>query len=395
MSVTLFDDIERTDASPGRYDEDRYTFLNRVDQRYWQRIREELERWYADFPDDQRNFDLCKRFRRPEPNQHFGAWWELYLHRLFRRLGFDVELDPPVRGGMPDFRMTRDSDSFLVEATTSFSGIVDEDRHPTREAAILAAVDEATNPNFTVRLEIEQIGPDQPKVREITAPLEQWLSGLDADDVLGVSIFDAPQKLLEVREWKLLFTAFAVSPEARGRPDHRLLGMGPGMAGPVNDREQLVSALIGKRKKYRPEEPLVVAVLLMSSGTVDHEDIESALLGPVVYPILRESGLGRPFRQRDGFWIRGSGPIGTRVSAVLTGNNLVPENLTRTWPRLWPNPWAARPLATDLPLPRGVANHQGGMEYHEVTGAPNSILGLADDWPGPEKPFSNPWTTKQ
>lgn len=83
MSVTLFDNFDRTDASPRRYDEDWYRFLNRVDEPYWQRIRQELERWYADFPDDQRNFDLCKRFRRPEPNQHFGAWWELYLHHLF------------------------------------------------------------------------------------------------------------------------------------------------------------------------------------------------------------------------------------------------------------------------------------------------------------------------
>jgi hypothetical protein len=95
--------------------------------------------------------------------------------------------------------MTRDSDSFLVEATTSFSGIVDGDRRPTRETAILPAVDQATNPNFAVRLEIEQVGPDQPKVREITEPLEQWLSGLDPDDVLAESIFDAPQKPLEVR----------------------------------------------------------------------------------------------------------------------------------------------------------------------------------------------------
>lgn len=113
-------------------------------------------------------------------------------------------------------------------------------------------------------------------MREITEPLERWLSALDPDDFLGGSIFDALQEPLELRGWKLLFTAFAVSPEGRRGPDHRLLGMGPGMAGYVNDREQLVSALIGKRKKYQPEDPLVVAVLLMSSGTVDREDIESA-----------------------------------------------------------------------------------------------------------------------
>jgi hypothetical protein len=394
MTATLFEDFQRTDSSPRGYQESIFSFLNRVDQPFWERIRGELDRWYAGYPDEQRQFDLRQRFRRPEPNQHFGAWWELYLHRLFRCLGFRVEVEPPVRSGKPDFRMARETDSFLVEATTSFSGIVDEERQPAREPAVLAAVDTARNPNFTVRLEIEEVGDEQPKVREIVEPLEQWLSGLDPDDVLEGDIFDAPQRRLDVRGWKLLFTAFALRPEVRGKPDHRLLGMGPGGSGYVNDREQLVATLIGKRRKYKPDEPLVVAVLLMSDGTVDHEDIESALLGSIAYPVLPERGLGPPFRQRDGFWIRGNEPRGTRVSAVLTGNNLLAENAARTWPRLWPNPWAARPLSADLPFPRGVANQQGGVHYEEVPDTPHSILGLPHDWPGPEKPFSKPWTTR-
>src|SRR5215213_5282926 len=173
MTATLFDVFHRTDPSPRGHQESIFSFLNRVDQPFWERIREELERWYADYPDEQRGFDLRQRFRRPEPNQHFGAWWELYLHRLFRCLGFHVEVEPSVRGGKPDFRITRETDSLLVEATTSFSGIVDEERQPAREAAVLAAVDAARNPNFTVRLEVEELGDEQPKVREIVEPLEQ------------------------------------------------------------------------------------------------------------------------------------------------------------------------------------------------------------------------------
>jgi hypothetical protein len=393
MTEKLFDDFQRTDPSPGGHQESRFDFLNRVNQPFWERIREELDRWYADYPDEPRQFDLRQRFRRPEPNQHFGAWWELYLHHLFRCLGFQVEVEPEVPGGKPDFRMHRGSDSFLMEATTSFSGIVDEEREPAREAAILAAVDKARNPNFTVRLEIQRVGDEQPGVQEIVGPLEHWLSGLNPDDERERGVFDAPQWPLDVRGWKLLFTAFALRRDARGKPDHRLLGMGPGMSGYVNDREQLVATLIGKRSKYKPEEPFVLAVLLMSSGSVDHEDIEAALIGAVAYPVLPDEGLGAPFRQRDGFWIRGNQPRGTRVSAGLTGNNIIPENVARTWPRLWPNPWAARALTVDPPFPRGVANQQGGVEYEEVDGTPHSILELPQDWPGSE-PFSKPWTTQ-
>jgi hypothetical protein len=393
MTVTLFDEFERTNPSPAGYEEDRFSFLNRVDQPFWQRIREELERWYADYPDEEHGFGLRARFRSAAASQHFGSWWELYLHRLFRCLGFYVAVEPDVVGGKPDFRMTRDSDSFLVEATTSFSGIVDEERHPEREAAILAAIDKAQNPNFFVRVEFEKVGDEQPKVREIVEPLECWLGGLDPDDVLQRGYFDAPQLPLPVRGWELLFTAFGVRPEARGRPDHRLLGMPPGMSGYVNNRDKLAAALGRKGGKYTPNEPLVLAVLLMSDGTVRHEDIEAALLGPIAYPVDPDKpGLGPPLRQRNGFWIRGTQPRGTRVSAVLTGNNIIPETVARTWPRLWPNPWASRPLMVSLPFPRGVASERGAVVYEEGVGAPHSILGLPEDWPGPGEAFTEPWS---
>jgi hypothetical protein len=393
MRAGLFDEFERTDPSPRGYEEDTFSFLNRVDQPFWQRIREELENWDAGYPDDQHGFGLRARFRNAAPAQHFGAWWELYLHRLFRCFGFDVEVEPDVAGGKPDFRMTRDSDSFLLEATTSFSGIVDEERHPEREAAILAAIEKAQNPNFFVGVDFKEVGGRQPKVREIVEPLERWLEGLDPDDVLPHGYFDAPQLPLRVRGWELLFTAFAIQPEARGKPDHRLLGMPPGVTGYVNDRDKLAAALAGKGSKYKPEEPLILAVLLMSDGTVDHEDIEAALLGPIAYAVDPEKpGLVRPFR-RNGFWIRGRKPSGTRISAVLTANNLIPENVTRTWARLWLNPWAARPLKVRLPFPRGTADERRAVEYEEVAGAPNSILGLPQDWPGPGKEFTKPWAT--
>ena len=132
MWPTLFDDFERTNPSPRAYDEDTFSFLNRVDQPYWQRIRDALGQWYAEYPDAEPGFPLRARYRDPAPAQHYGAWWELYLYRLFRCLGFEVEVEPDVPGGKPDFRMARRDDSFLVEATTTFSGIVDEERDAAR-----------------------------------------------------------------------------------------------------------------------------------------------------------------------------------------------------------------------------------------------------------------------
>ena len=92
-------EFERTDPGPRGY-EDTFSFLNRVDQPFGERIRNELERWYADYPDDEHGFGLRARaFGRLPPASDFGAWWGLCLHRLFRCLGFHVGVEPNVVGG--------------------------------------------------------------------------------------------------------------------------------------------------------------------------------------------------------------------------------------------------------------------------------------------------------
>lgn len=388
---TLFDQFERTDGAPCRHQEDSFAFRNRVDQPYWDRVRAELEKWYAAYPDEP-PYPLRTRFRKRKEAQHFGAWWELYLHHLFECLGFEVEVEPEVGTGKPDFRMIRDSKSFLLEATTSSSGIVDEDRRPEQEAAILDAINKVRNTDFYLSLSIERVGTQQPSVRSIVNPIEQWLEGLDPDAETAES-----ERILVITPhgWELHFGATALSADGRGMADHRPLGIGPMTVGYVNDRQRLAGALQRKRSSYQPDEPLVIAVLTRSSGTMDLEDVESALLGPVVYPIDPEGrGLGERYRQRGGFWMRSDGPTSTRVSAVLTANNLVPETIARVWPRLWPNPWAARPLEHDLPFPVGAASQQGTFEYTEADGGPNVLLGLPADWPGPERQeFSKPCST--
>jgi hypothetical protein len=42
----------------------------------------------------------------------------------------------------------------------------------------------------------------------------------------------------------------------------------------------------------------------------------------------------------------------------------------------------------ELPFPSGTANHEGVVHYEEVGGTPAALLGLAEDWPGPEGPFA-------
>ncbi len=359
--------------------------MNRVDQKFWSRVRGQLDLWFSEFPNDEAE-DLRGRFRDGDPTQHKAAWWELYLYRLFRQLGFQIEVHPdlPNTSAHPDFRITGPNGSFLLEAAAVFSGVMGEARHGEREEWILAALEEIVDPNFSVAVSFSTAGMARPKRREITAPVKAWLNRLDPDSINP----EIERREFAFRDWRIELTPLPVSPSSRGKSSHRLVGITSGHAGATNDIKKLESTLERKRRKYgKPDEPLVFA-LLLPSATMDDEDIEQALLGREAWRFDPENPEdGEWTRQRNGFWMKGGRARGTRVSAVITGTHVLPWTVAKTWPRLWPNPWATHPLGTGLPFPTGVADEQGAVTYHDREGLPAEIFGLPDDWPGPEKPF--------
>jgi len=143
-SRQLFDKHPRSEPDPRGYDEDAFTFLNRASGIVWERIRAELEVWYAAYPDE--TGDLRARFRSRDHRQHYGAWWELYVLTLLSAVGFRVSTHPEIPGssGRPDFLAVRGDDSFYVEAVTVFSGFGASALRSALEPAILDIINRST-----------------------------------------------------------------------------------------------------------------------------------------------------------------------------------------------------------------------------------------------------------
>jgi DNA-binding transcriptional LysR family regulator len=82
------------------------------------------------------------------------------------------------------------------------------------------------------------------------------------------------------------------------------------------------------------------------------------------------------------------GPRRQRVSGVLVGREFGMHTVGRRWPELWVNPWAEHAVKTSLfDLPLALPRADGTVAYVEPDGTPGQLLGLAPDWPGPERPF--------
>ena len=326
--MTLFDDVARENGNPASHGEDSYSFLNRVASPSWAKVRAVLDEWFANYPDEAKA-DLRGRFQSRRAAQHWGAWWELYLFTLLRRLGYAMEVhrETGVRGTAPDFHCVRDDCSFYLEAAVVFSGIAEDGRHGERESWILDSVNDADNSDFFVWLDFDAVGLERPGRSEIVRPIEAWLTGLDPDRVAkSLDLGDElPEMTLAVRDWRVTLRAVPVKPEARGRPDHRLLGIGPMSSGYVNDHVKLSNSLRHKFRHYGElGEPLVVGVLAMSMS-VDRETVEEVLFGRAALQFSADDpSVHRTIRQRNGVWMREGGPVSRAVSAVAVSSQYSP-----------------------------------------------------------------------
>ena len=383
--MALFDSVDRIDPSPRGEMEDSFSFLNRVDTPFWGKVRALLEQWFTHYP-AQESHDLREAFRSNLPAQHYAAWWELYLHELFHRLGYAVDVHPtlPDSPKTPDFLLCRDGSRLYVEAAVLFSGIVTSERR-TAPPWMLDAINHASSPNFFIRLvEVRQRGDHQLKRNEIVRPLEAWLAELDPGQVLDIQRHggELPTEVVGCRGWEIAFEAWPKN-EARGKAGPRVLGIGPIQAGGVNDIEQLRSTLKRKAGRYgEPSIPFVIAVQCLSAF-MELLDIEQALFGSEAFEVpVDEISQARLYRQKNGFWISHRGPQNRRVSAVLTGVGLHPTNIGKVAPSLWMNPWAHHPLEDHWPFSQFTATEQGQIAQDERAPGMNEVFDLPLDWPG-------------
>lgn len=383
--MPLFDDIARTDARHGKRSESQFRFLNRVAGREFDAVRSLMEEWFERFPDESKN-DLRQRFRSDDPRSSLGAFWELYVHEIHRRLGYDLQRDPEVPGTSkrPDFLASRGESAFYLEATiVSYSD--DEMAARTRWNVVLDLVDEAFNPDFYLGLNITLPGRETPAKRDIVPPIEEWLASLDWAEAQAA---DTPAEwVLSARDWALELRAYPKADSSRGDPLFLTVGFNRPVAYRADERGRIEKDLKDKALRYgEPDLPFVVAALCVRNLATE-QSIEWALYGPLAVTVPIRDGVGQmddAFLQRDpsGLWQRGGDPQVTRLSAVLTARHINPWLVASADLTLWQNPWATKPLHDEFPWRTVIGDlAQNRLVTTEPQGAARDVLRLNANWP--------------
>lgn len=393
--MRLFDTAPRDNPEPAAHQEPHFPFLNRVSTPYWAEIRCLLEDWFDRIALDERT-DLRARFRSSDDRQHVAAFWELYLHELFIRLGFTVRLHPEILGQTttPDLAVARGDEAFYIEAVV----LTDKElqhRSARRRGQVYDAINKRVkSPNFFLDVETVVEGTDTPPLRQIAAKLQTWLDSLDPDEAIPHSGLAAYHALPVLEQgygtWRFRFRAVPKRSDRRTIQGPTVGMFGPPQAVWVNDHTALRERVEDKSRKYGDLDRPLVFALLYERWTAGSHHLAQALYGwGYGQADMMRSGRIEPTwpPEANGAWLTREGPVNRTGAAVLAAIHLAPHSIARTELHVWHHPWARRPLKYALPFAAMALDHSTGeIEAVDPSRRPSNIFGLAEDWP-PGQPF--------
>jgi hypothetical protein len=353
--MAIFEDVTRTYSGPADHGEPHWRFLNRAARPQFEEARGRIESWFS---------HLCPALQpgvqqrlQSGDNQDFAAGlWELYLHEVFMRLGYEITCEAATPNGRNiDFLLRRGSNAFYLEATIARKSKA-EQAADARRNRIYRELDKVESVNFTLGIEIESAGRrDLKKLAVLRAQLENWLRTLNPDEAeqQWEAIGELPTfPWSDGSGWSLVFEVFPSKPEFRGIPTTRTLGVFMDeTGGMIQDERPLRRALKRKAPSHYGDLELPYVVALSEEPFAHGHEAwhrQNVIFGHHAL----EHGPGRPVRavrMEDGIW-RGPGarPRNRRLAAVLFASQLTPWTIDRTELEWWDNPFANQPVPVDV-----------------------------------------------
>ena len=377
--ASLFDSGPRTDKIMRSRAEPEFKFLNRSARASLQEARTTLASWFAHIPQEKRK-DLRRRFRGSNA-RHAGALLELATHEILHAVSSNVQVEPELAGGRPDFLVAYRDLDILVECTV----VNDSDARigaTQVENEIKDIVEAAYSGHFDLIVETRERGNGHPSTRRLRKDLEAWTASIPHREALRELRDGKPLNswLWSERGWGFVFYAVPIDPEDSGGE----FGMEVSPAEEVTTDLNLWHALERKASKYESVGGPYVIVIGDNTNSPDPESIVGALFGPKMWVL--GSGYSYETWSCQRFFGSPSRPRNRHVSAVLYKQRFRHVGSVceadRQW-QLYHHPEAENPLPRGL-FPFSIERflQNGKPSETEPSCTLNALLGLPAPWPG-------------
>lgn len=390
--MTLFDLGTRTEMRFAEYREPEFAYLNQSARPGVCELRANLEEWFQHFPYNSQA-DLRSRFRHSSNNQHFGAFFELYVHELLTKMDYTVVAHPVLAdvSTHPDF-LARNADGveFYVEVTLAGIPAQTAQGATARTAQVYDILNRVDSPNFFLHLDVKGSPASPPPASKLRDGVQRWLATLDPDEISRKMQIDGlgsiPKFEWTHSGWEIVITPIAKTAEARSKTGIRPIGIVSPEAQWLRTDADLRAALEAKANKYGELKlPLLIAVNTLSAHC-DDTDILNGLFGQegIVFSLTQDGSIVKqsPTRKRNGFWFGPKGPRNLGVSGVLIVSNLNAWSMGVRTPELFHNPWPNYILNSDWwSMPQRIPDNETGL-YSKLSGkAASEVLEIPNPWP--------------
>lgn len=390
LRLPVFDERERTDASPASHEESSFTFLNRIAGDFWHHARQLIENWCSHLPTQVAYADMRGRLRSRNDSQFNSAFLELYLHEALLRSGHTVEIHPHLESTerQPDFYAEKDGVGFYIEAISPGVG-KEKASDIARKNRFIDVVNRLDEPDFLLSLRSLTVGRGEPRAARLRTDLRRWLRSIDPDAMSDRE--NAPRFTWAREDWSAEFSAIPVRKDGRrvdGTERRAIAIYAHEPAEWVNDATTITKALDAKHGEYGAlDKPFVIAVGLFIQDT-DRWHSTNAFYGPERI-ILSDGEDARSVRQGDGYFGAPQNWQHTNVSGVLLVNQLQPYHVHKAETTLWVHPGSSLPISP-FGMPGDTVNLDGNQVTTTSGAIPaNELFGLPPEWPP-----GDPWPSK-
>lgn len=381
--LTVFDSVGRVVDDGALHSEPDFHYLNRSGRPEMQRTRDVIEDSFSRYPARHQN-EMRARLRG-ENSQHRPAVFELALHELALRADLEPEVHPTVAGAsnQPDFLMRTPSGEplYYMEAAYCFGQSESELKTEARMNQLYDGLDnKVVSPDCFLEISIHGDPSSNPPIARMRGFLAGRLASYEPEPSGEFDLDELPTWSFTHEDWNVDFRPIPKSPEHRGDPSPRPLGVFVGdveSLDPIGDVHRTVEPKAGRYGK--PGIPYVVA-MGYEPLVLDDDHVWQALVGRVSYQVDVAAASAIPVRAQDGIFLGPGGKQFGRVSGVLVARFRHASGLGASRGTYFPNPWADHPLTSPMTGVRHFA--VDGDALRLVEGGPlPALLGLPDGWP--------------
>lgn len=325
----LFDSYDRTMVGPSNYQTPTYEFLNQTAESRFSKIRDTLESWYGCFPVSGRT-EFLGRFRSND-NRHFlGALLELFTHRLFSVLGFQVTRTD----GACDFLASSNEREFLIECTLSGDPLANEmaDQH----VNLICDKLDVLKSRFFINLLVSKIGSQSPADGKLVRWLDKKINEITNHQIKNEFFEEdtAVNWMFNTNGWQIEISLISKNKATEDSKSMGIIVNGPAQF--ISSERFLFNALHDKRQARYGEmvKPYVIVVNSLDP-TIDETSIIQTLF---------DTNSNAEY----GFFGNSNNKKNTSVSGVLVLKGLYAMSIANPTIAYWLNPWAKYPL--ELPF---------------------------------------------